>query len=90
MGVANQLPAASAKLSDWMRVQGCPGSQSHLATKAGSSGGAGGGDENESEDEKGCEVEVVAAGEVAVYPAVAEEWRDHESEKNAEQEAKQD
>lgn len=73
-----------------MRVQGCPESQSHPGMKAGSLGGAGGEDENESEDEKECVVEAVAAGEAAVYPAVAEEWSGHVSEKNAKQVAKQD
>ena len=84
---ANLLPAASEKLSDLMRVQGCPGSQSHQAMRVGSLGGAGGEDGNESEDEKGCEVEAVAAGEAAVVSAVAGEWSGHGSEKNAKQEA---
>lgn len=89
-GGANLLLAASKKLSDLMRVQGCPGSQSHPVMRAASLGGAGGEDENESEDERGCEVEAVAAGEAAVDPAVAEEWCGHVSEKNAKQEAEQD
>lgn len=46
----------------------------------GSLGGAGGEDENESEDGKGCEVEAVAAGEAAVDPAVTGEWSGHVSE----------
>ncbi len=58
--------------------------------RAGSLGGAGGVDENESEDERGYEVEAVAAGGAAVDPAVAGEWSGHVSEKNAEQGAKQD
>lgn len=87
-GVANLLPAASEKLSDLMRVQGCPGSQSHPVMRAESLGGAGG-DGNESEDEKGCEVEAVAAGVAAVDPAVTGEWSGHVSEKNAKQEAEQ-
>lgn len=87
---ANLLPAALERLSDLMRVQGSPGSQSHPVMRAGSLGGAGGEDENESEDAKGCEVEAVAAGEAAVDPAVAGEWSGHVSEKNAEQGAKQD
>lgn len=58
--------------------------------KAGSLGGVGGEDENESEDAKGCEVEAAAAGEAAVDPAVAGEWSGHVSEKNAKQEAEQD
>ncbi len=89
-GGANLLPAASETLSDLMRVQGCPGSQSHPVMKAGSLGGAGGEDENESEDAKGCEVEAVAAGEAAAGPAVAGEWSGHVSERNAKQEAEQD
>lgn len=87
-GVANLLPAASEKLSDSMRVQGCPGSQSHPVMRAGSLGGAGG-DGNESEDEKGCEVEAVAAGVAAAWPAVAGEWSGCVSEKNAKREAEQ-
>lgn len=47
-------------------------------------------DENGSEDEKGCEVQAVAAGEAAVGPAVAGEWSGHVSEKNAKQEVEQD
>lgn len=58
--------------------------------RAGSLGGAGGEDENESEDEKGGEVEAVAAEEAAVDPVVAGEWSGHVSEKNAKQGAKQD
>lgn len=58
--------------------------------RAGSLGGAGGEDENESEDEKECVVEAVAAGKAVVYPAVAEKWSGHVSEKNAKQVAKQD
>lgn len=73
-----------------MRVQECPGSQSHPVMRAGSLGGAGGEDENESEDEKGGEVEAVAAEEAAVDPVVAGEWSGHVSEKNAKQGAKQD
>lgn len=73
-----------------MRVQECPGSQSHPVMRAGSLGGAGDEDENESEDEKGCEVEAVAAEEAAVDPVVAGEWSGHVSEKNAKQGAKQD
>lgn len=57
--------------------------------RAGTLGGADG-DENESEDEKGCEAEAVAAGEAAVDPVVAGEWSGHVSEKNAKQGAKQD
>lgn len=87
-GGATLLPAASEKLSDLMRVQGCPGSQSYPVMRAGSLGGAGDEDENESEDEKGCEA--VAAGEAAVEPAVAGEWSGHVSEKNAKQEAERD
>lgn len=56
----------------------------------GSLGGVGGGDGNESEDEKGCEVEAVAAGVAAVEPAVAGEWSGHVSERNAKQEAERD
>lgn len=48
--------------------------------KAGSQGEAGGEDENENEDEKGCEAEVVAAVEDAEGPAVAGEWSDYVSE----------
>lgn len=88
--MANLPLAASETLSDLMRVQGCPGSQSHPVMRAGSLGGAGGEDENESEDAKGCEVEAVAAGEAAVDPAVAGEWSGHVSEKNVKQEAEQD
>lgn len=87
---ANQLPVASEKLFDLMRVQGCPGSQSHSVMRAGSLDGAGGEDENECEDEKGCEVEAVAAGEAAVGLAVAGEWSGHVSEKNVKQAVKQD
>lgn len=54
----------------------------------GSLGGVGGGDGNEGEDEKGCEVEAVAAA--AVKHAVAGEWSGHVSEKNAKQEAARD
>lgn len=86
---ANPLPAASEKLSDWMRVQGCPGSQSHPVMRNGSLGGAGGGDGNESEDEKGREVEVAVAGAAAVGPAVTA-WSGYVSGKNARQEAEQD
>lgn len=89
-GGVNLLPAASEKLSDLMRVQGCPVSQSHSAMSAGSLGGAGGEDGNENEDETGCEVEAVAAGEAAVGPAVAGGWSGHVSEKNAKQEAERD
>lgn len=66
-----------------MRVQGCPGSQSHPAKKAGGRGGEGGADGNESEDETECEVEAVAAGRGAVDPAVAGEWSGYGSEKSA-------
>lgn len=86
---ANLLLAALEKLSDLMRVQECPGSQSHPVMRAGNLGGVGGEDENESEDEKGCEVGVVAAGEAAVKPAVFGEWSGHVSEKNAKQEVEQ-
>lgn len=79
-GGANLLPAALKKLSGLMRVQGYPGSQSHPVMGVGSLGGAGGEDENESEDGKGCEVEAVAAGEAAVDPAVTGEWSGHVSE----------
>lgn len=79
-GAANLLPAASEKLSDLTRAQGYPGSQSHPVMRNGSLGGAGGEDGNESEDEKGCEVEAVAAGAAAVEPAVAGEWSGHVSE----------
>lgn len=89
-GGADLLPAASEKLSDLTREQECPGSQSHPAMMAGSLGGAGGEDENESEDEKGCEVEAVAAAGAAEDPAVIGEWSGHVSEKNAVQEAVQD
>lgn len=89
-GGANLLPAASETLSDLMTVQGCPESQSHPVMRAGSLGAVGGEDENESEDEKGCEAEAVAAGEAAGDPAVAGEWSGHVSEKNAKQEAEQD
>lgn len=57
--------------------------------RAESLGGEGGEDENESEDEKGCEVEAAAAGEVAVESVVAGEWSGHVSEKSAKQEAEQ-
>lgn len=79
-GAASLLPAASEKLSDLMRVQGCPGSQSHPVMRNGSLGGAGGADGNESEDEKGCEVEAAAAGAAAVEPAVTGEWSGHVNE----------
>ena len=88
-GGATLLPAALEKLSDLMRGQGCPGSQSHSAMRAGSLGGAGGEDENENEDEKGCEAEAVAEGEAVVDPAVAGEWSDCVSEENAKREAEQ-
>ena len=88
-GGANLLLAASEKLSDLMRVQGCPGSQNHPVMRAGSLGGEGGEDGNESEDEKGSEVGAVAAGEVAVNSVVVGEWSGHVSEKNAKQEAVQ-
>lgn len=87
---ANLLPAASEKLSDLMREQGFPESQSHPAMRVGSLGGVGGEDENESDDETECEVEAVAAGMAAVYPAAAEVWSGHVSEKNAKQVVKQD
>lgn len=87
-GVANLLPAASEKLSDLMRVQGYPESQSHPVMRAGSLGGEGG-DGNESEDERGCEVVAVAAGAAAVLTAVAGERSGHVSVKNAKQEAEQ-
>lgn len=58
--------------------------------RAGSLGGVGGEDENESEDEIGCEVEAVAAGEAAAGPAVTGEWSGHVSAKNAKQEVVQD
>lgn len=86
---ANLFPAALEKLSGLMRVQGCPGSQNHLVMRVGNLGGAGGEDENESEDEKGCVAEAVAAGEAAVEPAGTGEWSAHVSEKNAKQEAEQ-
>lgn len=89
-GGVNLLLAALKTLSDLMKVQGYPGSQSHSVMKAGSLGEAGGEDANESEDGKGCEEEVVAAGEAAVEPVVAEEWSGHVSEKNAEQEVERD
>ncbi|KAK5892242.1 hypothetical protein CesoFtcFv8_012640 [Champsocephalus esox] len=73
-----------------MREQGCPGSQSHSAMKNESLGGVGGEDGNESEDEKECEVEAVAAEGADVEPAVAGKWSGHVSEKNAKQEAEQD
>lgn len=82
---ANLFPAASEKLSDLMKVQECPGSQSHSETRAGSLGGEGGEDENESEHEKGCDVEAAAAEEAAVEPAVAGGWSGHVSEMNAKQ-----
>lgn len=56
----------------------------------GSPGGVGGGDGNEGEDEKGCEVEAVAAGAAVVKHAVTGEWSGHVSEKNAKQEAERD
>lgn len=90
MGEAILLLAASKKLSDLRKVQGYPGSQSHSVMKAGSLGEVGGEDENENEDEKGCEAEVVAAGGDAVGSAVAGEWSGYVSEKNAKQEAAQD
>lgn len=52
----------------------------------GSLGGVGGEDGNESEDEKGREVEAVAAVERDVTGG----WSGHVSEKNAKQEAEQD
>lgn len=86
-GGVSPLPAASEKLSDLMRGQGCPGSQSHLGMRVGSLGGAGGEDENENEDETGCEAGAVAAGEAAGEAAAAGEWSGHVSVKNAKQEA---
>lgn len=71
-----------------MRAQGFPESQSHLATRAGSLGGAGGADE--SEDGTECVVQAVAVGKVAVRPAAAERWSGRGNEKNAKQVAKQD
>lgn len=88
-GGASLLPAASEKLSDLMRVQECPGSQSYPVMMAESLGGEDGEDGNESENERGCEVEVVAVGEVAVESAVIGEWSGHVSEKNAKQEVEQ-
>lgn len=88
-GGANLLPAASEKLSDWMRVQECPGSQSYPVMMAGSLGGEDDEDGNESEDERGCGVEVAAAGVVAVASAVIGEWSGHVSEKNAKREVEQ-
>lgn len=85
-GGANLLPVASERLSDLMRVQECPGSQSLPVMRAGSLGGEGGEDENESGDGTGCEVEAVAAGEAAGVAAVVGEWSGHVSEKNAKQE----
>lgn len=84
----NLLPAASEKLSDLTRAQGFPESQSHLAMRAGSLGGADGA--NESEDETECVVEAVAVGKAAVRPAEAEQWSGHGNEKNAKQVVKQD
>lgn len=89
MGGANLFPAASEKLSDLMRVQECPESQSHSERRAGSPGGEGGEDENESEHGKGCEVEAAAAEEAAVEPAVVGELSGHVSEMNAKQEVEQ-
>lgn len=86
-GGATLLPAASEKLSDLTRGQGCPGSQSHLGLRVGSLGGGGGEDENENEDGKGCEAGAVAAGEAAGGSAAAGEWSGHVSAKNAKQEA---
>lgn len=53
----------------------------------GSLGGVGGGDGNEREDEKGCEVEAVAVGAAAVEPGVTGEWGGHVSVMNAKREA---
>lgn len=90
MGGASPLPAASEKLSDLMRVQECPGSQSYPVMMAGSLGGEDDEDGNESEDERGNEVEAVVAGVVAVESAVIGEWSGHVSEKNAKREVEQD
>lgn len=57
---------------------------------AGSLGGADGVDENESEDEKGCEVQAVAVGGAAAESAVSGELSGHVSERNAVPEAEQD
>lgn len=56
--------------------------------RAGSLGGEGGADENECEDERGREVEAVAAGEAVEEPAVVGEWSGHANE-NAKQEVEQ-
>lgn len=88
-GGASPLPAASEKLSDLMRAQECPGSQNYPVMLAASLGGEDDEDGNESEDERGCGVEVVAAGEVAVESAVTGERSGHVSEKNAKQEVEQ-
>lgn len=89
-GAANLPPAASEMLTDLTRVQECPGNQSHPVMRNGSLGGVGGEDGNESEDEKGCEVEAVVGGPAAVDPGGTGRWSGHVSEKNAKQEAAQD
>lgn len=89
-GGANQLLAASEKLSDLMRGQGCPESQSRSKMRAESLGEVDGECENGNEDGKGCEVEAVAAGGSDVRFVGAGQWSGHVSENYEEQEVERD
>lgn len=69
-----QILAASKKLSDLMKEQGCLGSQSHSEKRAESLDAESGVDENEHEYVTVCEAEAVAVVKPVGWPVVAVEW----------------
>lgn len=72
-----QILAASKKLSDLMREQGCLESQSHSEKRFESLGAKSGADENGHEYVKECEAGAVAAVRPVGWSVVAVEWSGH-------------
>lgn len=78
------------KLSDLMREQGCPGSQSHSEKRVERLGAESGVDGNEHEYVRGCVVEAVAAVGPVRWSVGAEEWSGHVHANYEEQEVEPD